>query len=307
MYNIEGIFMKRKMVFLLNPTSGTKTKEDLKNYLIRRTSAAGFRWQFLDSRADGNYDELKPEINEKIISDVVVVGGDGTVSAVAESLMGLDVNIGIIPVGSGNGLARAAGIPMKPSKALDIIFNNRSKLIDGFYINRQFSCMLSGIGFDAAVAHSFAKKSKRGLYTYTKESLLQFFKAEPFQFEIILPNFSFYSDAFFISIANGNQFGNNFTIAPKASLNDGLIDIVIVQKMPKAALPFAIIKQISGNNELEEMVEKISKKNIVYFQVPNITIKNINNAPLHVDGDPKETAEIFDIQIVPNALRLLMP
>lgn len=299
--------MKRKIVFLLNPRSGTKTKEDLKNYLIRRTSAAGYRWQFTDSRADGNYDELKPEINEKIISDVVVVGGDGTVSAVAESLMGSDVNIGIIPVGSGNGLARAANIPMKPSQALDIIFNHKTTMIDGFYINQEFSCMLSGIGFDAAVAHSFAKQKNRGLYTYTKESLIHFFNAKPTKFEIVLPEITFNSEAFFISIANSNQFGNNFTIAPKASLSDGLLDIVIVQKMAKAMLPFAIMEQINGNNPLKSITRNSKKKDILYFQVPQITILNIGLAPLHVDGDPKNTSNIFDIKVVPNALRLLMP
>ncbi len=299
--------MKRKIVFLLNPRSGTKAKEELKNYLIQRTSSAGYRWQFTDSRADGNYDELKPEINEKIISDVVVVGGDGTVSAVAESLMGMDVNIGIIPIGSGNGLARAANIPMKPAEALDVIFHHKTTMIDGFYINNEFSCMLSGIGFDAAVAHSFAKQKTRGLYTYTKESLLHFFNAKPTKFEIVLPEITFNSEAFFISIANSNQFGNNFTIAPKASLNDGLLDIVIVKKMAKAMLPFAIMEQINGNNPLKNVTKNTKQKDILYFQVPQITIRNFGRAPLHVDGDPKDTADVFEIKVVPNALRLLMP
>lgn len=298
---------KRKIIFIVNPVAGTKPKNDLQEYLEKRATAAGIEHIIMHSHPKGDYGALQIAIEKQSITDVVVCGGDGTLSAVARALMGLNINIGVIPVGSGNGLARAAGIPLKPSKALDIVFEGNSAEVDGFYINRDFSCMLSGLGFDAQIAHNFAKKSRRGLLTYTQQSLMHFFKAKPYQFEILLPTFSFYTDAFFISIANSNQFGNNFTIAPKASLTDGLLDIVIVQKMSKAKLPFAILKQIRGNNNLQELVDSISKRNVVYFQVPEIKIRNIQYAPLHIDGDPRDTAEEFDIQVVPKAIRLLMP
>lgn len=299
--------MKRKIVFVVNPIAGTRPKNDLQQYLEKRTALAGIDYIVMQSLPDSDYGALRTMIAKQQITDVVVCGGDGTLSAVAGALMGTDINIGVIPVGSGNGLARAAGIPVKPSKALDIVFAGKTAEVDGFYINRQFSCMLSGLGFDAQIAHNFAKNSRRGLITYTRESLIQFFKAKPYQFEVEVAGFSFYTDAFFISIANSNQFGNNFTIAPKASLTDGLLDIVIVQKMSKARLPFAILKQIRGNNTLQELVDTISKRNVVYFQVPDIKIRNIQFAPLHIDGDPRDTADAFDIQIVPKAIRLLMP
>jgi len=299
--------MKRKIVYVVNPIAGTRPKNDLQRYLEKRTTAAGIEHATIVSQTNGNYSELQAAIANDRFTDVVVCGGDGTLSAIAAALMGININIGIIPVGSGNGLARAACIPMKPSKALDIIFAGHTAEVDGFYINRQFSCMLSGLGFDAQIAHNFAKNSRRGLITYTRESLLHFFKAKPYQFEIQIADFSFFTDAFFISIANSNQFGNNFTIAPKASLTDGLLDIVIVQKMSKARLPFAILKQVRGNNTLQELVDTISKRNVVYFQVPEIKIRNIQFAPLHIDGDPRDTADTFNIQIVPKAMRLLMP
>ncbi|MEO7310183.1 MAG: diacylglycerol kinase family protein [Chitinophagaceae bacterium] len=299
--------MKRKIVYVVNPVAGTKSKDDLQRWLEKKMKAASVDYIIMHSHADGDYSQLQTVIRKQHVTDVVVCGGDGTLSAVAAALIGTEVNIGIIPVGSGNGLARAAGIPLKPSKALDIIIAQHVVEIDGFYINREFSCMLSGLGFDAQIAHNFAKNSRRGLITYTRESLMHFFKAKPYQFEIILPDFSFYTDAFFISIANSNQFGNNFTIAPKASLTDGLLDIVVVQKMSKARLPFAILKQIRGNNTLQELVDTISKRNVVYFQVPEIKIRNVQYAPLHIDGDPKDSSEEFDIRVVPKAIRLLMP
>src|SRR6185295_15557861 len=107
--------------------------------------------------------------------------------------------------------------------ALEIIFKGEPVLTDGFMINDQFSCMLCGLGFDAKVAHDFAQQPKRGLITYIRMALKNYFSAKTYPFEIESASQSFKTEAYFISIANSNQFGNNFTIAPKASLSDGLL------------------------------------------------------------------------------------
>lgn len=236
-----------------------------------------------------------------------MAGGDGTVNRVVSSLYDTNVTFGIIPMGSGNGLAFGAGIPKNCSKAIDLIFKGNTGYVDAFKINGQFSCMLSGLGFDAQVAHDFANKASRGLLTYTQQSLVQYFKAHPYQFQIVLKDFSFYTDAFFISIANSNQFGNHFTIAPKASLDDGLLDVVIVQKMHKAKLPFAILQQIRGNNELQQLVEDMSQKNILYFQTPSLIIKNLKLAPFHIDGEPAETSDEFTVEVIRRCFKLHIP
>jgi YegS/Rv2252/BmrU family lipid kinase len=297
--------MERKIVFLINPISGTVKKEGIQQLIEKELANKGLTYEIVATNAAGNYDFLKDKIAKHNITDVVMVGGDGTVNQVVAALKTEPINFGIIPVGSGNGLARTANIPMKPKEALELALTGTAKKTDAFLINEQFSCMLSGIGFDAQVAHDFAAKSTRGLLTYTQQSLVNFFKAQPYQFEIILPDFSFYSDAFFISIANSNQFGNNFTIAPQASLNDGLLDIVVVQKMNKAKLPFAVLKQIRGNNKLQTLVEDVTNKNVLYFQVPSLTIKNLKHAPFHIDGEPKETFEEFKIQILKDCFDLI--
>ncbi len=201
-----------------------------------KTRDKAIDFEILETNKAGDYDFVHYKIEKNGVTDVVIVGGDGTVNKVVSALHETGVDFGIIPIGSGNGLAFGAGIPKNPAKALDIIFEGKWSHVDAFNINDRFSCMLSGFGFDAQVAHDFANKASRGLFTYTQQSLVQYFKAHPYHFEVVLDNFSFYTDAFFISIANSNQFGNNFTIAPKASLNDGLLDIVIVQKMNKAKL-----------------------------------------------------------------------
>ena len=167
--------------------------------------------------------------------------------------------------------------------------------------------MLSGLGFDAQVAHNFARKAKRGFFNYTKESLLHFFKAQPYGFEIKLPDFGFFADAFLISIANSNQFGNNVTIAPQAKLNDGLLDVIIVQKMHKVKLPYAILKQLSGNNKMEQLVQDMEHKNILYFQTPSLEINNLKLAPLHIDGEAVATAQNLSIKVLPGYFTLFVP
>ncbi|MFY7965646.1 MAG: diacylglycerol/lipid kinase family protein [Chitinophagaceae bacterium] len=297
--------MSRKIIYLLNPKSGTQKKEAIKILIEKETKRLDIPFEILHTNAEGNYTLIKDKIEEEGFTDVVMIGGDGTVNQVTNALRGCKVNFGIIPVGSGNGLARAANIPMKTQAALALIFTGKSKAIDAFMVNEHYSCMLSGVGFDAQVAHDFATKATRGLLTYTQQSIINYFKAHPYQFEIIMNDFSFFSDAFFISIANSNQFGNNFTIAPKASLSDGLLDIVIVQKMNKAKLPFAILQQMRGNNKLQNLVEDISKKNILYFQTPSITIKNVKLAPLHIDGEPYDTKEELEISIIKDCFKLI--
>jgi diacylglycerol kinase (ATP) len=299
--------MTRKLVFLINPISGTKGKSLLKEQISERTRKEGFHFEIQHTSRDGNYDWLKEKIGKEKITDVVICGGDGTVSAVAASLLGVEVNIGIVPTGSGNGLALAAGISPLTSKALEVIFNGTASWIDGFFINQKFSCMLCGVGFDAKVAHAFAAAKRRGLQTYIRLSLLHFFSARPYPFTLEYGEKKFSADAFFISVANSNQFGNNLTIAPKASLKDGLLDIVVVKKMNKLSLPFSMIRQITGVNAMQELSDFSSKRNIIYFQCPSLTILNPGLAPLHIDGDPCETAAELEIRVVRKAMRLIMP
>lgn len=295
----------RKIVYLINPISGNKNKKTLLSLVEKYSKDHGLYCEMFETSKKGDYDFLQDKIKSEQITDVVVVGGDGSVNQAVAALRNEDVVFGIIPYGSGNGLARAAGIPMKPKLAFDLILKGKWKYADAFMVNNEYGCMLTGLGFDAEVAHKFAKSSQRGLITYTQQSIVNFFKAQPYQFEVEIDGFSFFTEAFFISVANGNQFGNNFTIAPQASLDDGLLDIVIVQKMSKARLPFAVLKQIRGNNELEQFVNKVSSKNILYMQKPSVKIKNLRYAPMHIDGDPCESSRDIEIKILKNNFRLI--
>ena len=298
----------RKIMYLVNPVSGTAKKDLLIANIEKQTRSAGIAYEVAFTPASGNYTLYKERIAEEHFTDAVIIGGDGTVNQVVNSLRSVPgLQFGILPLGSGNGLAYAAGIPKNPLQSLNLIFTGKAKYIDAFTINNYFSCMLSGIGFDAKVAHYFAVSASRGLFTYTQQSLMNFFKAQPYQFEVEIDGFSFFTDAYLISIANSNQFGNNVTIAPQASLNDGLLDVVIVQKMHKARLPFAVLQQLRGNNKLQQLVDDMSKKNILYFQTPAVTIRNLMHAPFHIDGEPAATSEEFKATVNKDCFMLIQP
>jgi diacylglycerol kinase (ATP) len=299
--------MSRKIIYFVNPISGTRGKAALIKKIKEKTTFQNIAFEILPTNAEGNYFFLKEKIRKENITDIVICGGDGTVSQVAGTLVDEDISIGIIPMGSGNGLALTAKIPKHVDKALDIIFTGKAAYIDSFFINGIFSCMLCGLGFDAQVALDFSRQPRRGLATYIKQTLVNFINIRPWSFEIINKGKSFTASAFFISIANSNQFGNQFTIAPQASLHDGLLDIVVVKKMSKPRFLWAVFQQVR-NGKINEYDERtFDKINVLYFQTDKLIIHNLEAAPLHIDGDPTHTSKKFMIEIIPDAFKLIQP
>jgi YegS/Rv2252/BmrU family lipid kinase len=303
----------RHIIYIINPISGRRKRSGLQKLIEEKTSQKGIPFRVFPSVESGDYSFLRSIIKEEATTDVVVAGGDGTLSQVVGSLMHEDVNFGVIPCGSGNGLAMTAGISKQPQKALEIIFKNKARPIDGFYINEHFSCMLTGIGFDAKIAHEFAKQPRRGLRTYAILVSKNFLSAKPYHFIIESNGLKFSAEAYFISVANSNQFGNNFTIAPKALLADGLLDVVIVKKMVKPLLLYNLLKQILAG-KVQKMSAGLPESDssslqlpVMYFQTTQLFIENSSYAPVHIDGEPFETPEKLKIKIVPKCFRLIQP
>jgi diacylglycerol kinase (ATP) len=296
--------MARKLIFMMNPLAGTAKKEQVRQRIRERTTAAGIDHEFVDTNAEGHYPELEQRIRREGLEEIIAVGGDGTIRQVTAALRHLPVRFGLIPMGSGNGLALTAGIPVQTDKALDLVYKGEYAPIDAFLVNGKYSCMLSGIGFDAQVAHDFAKEKTRGLVTYAKVTIRNYRSARHYPFRVRTDDREFLTDAFFISIANSNQFGNRFTIAPKASLNDGLLDIVVVRKMPGWKRIPAILRQMRTGKPQEDLHQE---KDILYFQTSAIDMDNPELAPLHIDGDPFPTSGRFTIDVIPNAFSLIRP
>jgi diacylglycerol kinase (ATP) len=297
--------LPRKFLYIINPIAGTSDTTSLQPLLEASSRKAGLVAEWVHSSPTGHYASIEKKINDEGFTDIIIAGGDGTVSQVIGALRHLPIQFGIIPLGSGNGLARTAKIPMDPQAALQLIMEETGKATDGFSVNAQFACLLSGVGFDATVAHAFAQQHTRGLLTYVKEGFKHFWKASSYTFEIILDKKQFTTNAWMICIANANQFGNNVTIAPFAKLNDGLLDVIIVPKQSKLSLLWQLSRQLLGFEKLHPWEESIDSKKIIYGQTPTLTIHNKNNALLHIDGDPAIGVNTLSIEIIPQAFRLI--
>jgi YegS/Rv2252/BmrU family lipid kinase len=294
---------RRHIIYIINPISGTSGKKSLRRLIEKETLEKNIPFDIFPSVASGDYSFLEEVIREKKVTDVVVAGGDGTFSQVVGSLIKEKLNFGIIPCGSGNGLALAAGISRTPAKALDIIFNGIARAVDGFTVNGKFACMLCGLGFDAKVAHEFADQPHRGLKTYASLVTKNFFSAKTYSFRMQSQGEKVSTHAFFISVANSNQFGNQVTIAPQASLRDGLLDIVVVQKSVKPLLLFNILRQVVAG-KIKPLATSLDSP-VIYFQTSSLTIENLDEAPMHLDGDPSETFSRLQIKVLPLCFRLL--
>ncbi len=295
----------RKILYFVNPISGTRGKEAILKLIKEETTQAGISFDITHTNKAGDYNYLASRIQQEGITDVVICGGDGSVNQVCSGLLTVPVRVGIIPMGSGNGLALAARIPKDTRNALRLIFNGTASRIDAFRINGYFSCMLCGLGFDAQVAHDFAQQSSRGLATYVRQTLKNYFTARPFPFRITTTSKIFSCEAWFVSIANSNQFGNQFTIAPRASLSDGLLDIVVVKKMNKLTLIWKVLQQVRAGKIKAVTDPDFEKDAILYFQTPALQIDNSAAAPLHIDGEPAATATAFDIRVLPGVINLI--
>lgn len=297
--------MQRRILFLVNPLSGTASKTGLSALIGQKMEAAHVPFAIRETAASGDYSFLDREIRD--FTDIVIAGGDGTVSSVVQSLRHYERPFGIIPSGSGNGLAFSAGIPRDVVKALDIILQGNAQATDAFFINGRFACMLCGLGFDAQVAHDFANAGKRGLTTYIRKVIRNFWSATTYPFVLESGSARLELEAFFISIANSNQFGNQFTIAPKASLKDGLLDIVVMLRQSKWSVLLQTLRQVTGFIRLHSIEQINAEVSVLYFQSKGIKIHNPSQALLHIDGDPADSARLIEVALLPGAFRLLYP
>jgi len=251
------------------------------------------------TQSPGHATELALSAVDQKLDYVFAVGGDGTVNEVAQGLLGSQVAMGILPKGSGNGLARHLGLSMSFKKSLDIIPFHRVQMIDTLSVNGKLSVNVSGIGFDGHVAGLFANKAKRGLIGYAKLVLKEFMSYKSFDAKITLNGNSFDSKSFIIALANSSQFGNNARVAPQASVCDELMDVCFIQKVPMSqAIGFAA-KMFSGNLDSSRFVEII--------KTDRVTIDIDQSIAYHIDGEAMAATDRFIIELKPASLKMLVP
>lgn len=291
--------MPQKIFFIINPASGNvKNKpraEDINNFFAGKPYEVVIEF----SKAKGHATELTNRALHQNADVVVAVGGDGTVNEIARAMNYSNKALGIIPCGSGNGLARHHKIPFKIEKALEVICNNHVISHDSIKINEHVSFNVSGIGFDAHVAHLFGADGKRGFASYVKLVVKEFSKYSEFEYKVNSSEHQWKGKAMLIAIANASQFGNNAQIAPYADTNDGKADITLVNKMSAWRLPLFAYKVFQGRVDHSKYARVLN--------TPSLTISCTEKMPLHVDGEPAGFSNQFEITTLKSTLKLLVP
>jgi YegS/Rv2252/BmrU family lipid kinase len=291
--------LKKKIAFIINPISGGINKQQFPSLIGRYLDRNQFDVEINFTRSAEHNLELAQEMVIKKKDIVVAVGGDGTINNIAKYLVNTGILFGIIPQGSGNGLARHLRIPLQNIKALQVINKLHRKNIDAGMANDTFFINVAGAGFDAHVSWMFANAPKRGFWSYSKITLTEFANYKPQQYELIVDGKSVSKDAFIICVANGSQYGNNAYIAPKANLDDGLFDISIMKPFKIHQMP------IIG---MELFLKKYNNSQYVdVLKGTNILIKRPEAGVFNIDGEPVLMEKDIQIKMLPEALKVIVP
>jgi len=288
--------VRRKILFIINPISGHGKHENFPSRAKRYLDNKLYASEFIVTKEAREATKISRD-NSGSFDIIVAVGGDGTVNEVSQGLFGKDTIMGIIPLGSGNGLARHLKIPLFISQAVRVLNNSKCLDIDRIKINSETFVNIAGIGFDAQVGQKFSEFGKRGILPYFYLALVEYSKYKPKKYSLVIDGKEYKREAFTISFANSTQFGNNAHIAPDASVNDGYIDVCVIEEFPHTELPNIGIRLFNKSLDQSKYVEIIKARNVII---------NIDKPLLaHIDGEPITLRDKVDIQIIPKSLNVI--
>lgn len=291
--------MKKKITFIINPISGGINKQHFPALIGRYLDRNLFDLEINFTRSAEHNLELAQQAAETKKDIVIAVGGDGTINNIAKYMVNTGILFGIIPQGSGNGLARHLKIPLDNTKAIKVINKLHRKNIDTGMANDQFFLNVAGAGFDAHVSWMFANAPKRGFWSYTKITLNEFANYKPQSYELIVDGKTVTKDAFIICVANGSQYGNNAFIAPQANLDDGLFDISVMKPFKTYQMPAIGLEMFMKKYNNSRYVDALKGSDIV--------IKRPEEGVFNIDGEPVMMAKDIHIKILPESLKVIVP
>lgn len=290
--------MKKKILFIINPISGTSSKGGIPDAISRYLDKEKFDFDFRETEHPGHATEIARQAAQQAYDVVVAIGGDGTVNEVGCGLAHTHTALGIIPYGSGNGLARHLMIPLDIEQSVHILNEYQIHNLDYGVINDHPFFCTCGMGFDAFVSMKFAEAGKRGPITYVQKVLEEGAKYKPETYEIEDEEGTQRRKAFLISCANASQYGNNAYIAPQASMRDGMMDVVIMEPFDVIEAPQIAIDMFS------KTLNKSSK--IKTFRSRHLIIHRSEEGVIHFDGDPVMTGADIDIHIEPQGIPVVV-
>ncbi len=289
---------KKNIVFIMNPISGTVKKAGIPKLVENTLDKDIYSYTIEWTQHAGHATEIATKARDNGADIVVAVGGDGTINEVGRALVQSDTALGIIPCGSGNGLARHLMLPMDIKKAIEILnLGDIHDLDYGMIDNHPFFCTC-GMGFDAYISMKFAEAGKRGPVTYLENVLKEGMKYVPETYTITSEEYSETKRAYLVSCANASQYGNNAYIAPQASMSDGKLDVIIMDPFDLLDAP-----QISI-----DMFNKTLNKNtkIKTFTTKRLDVKREKPGYIHYDGDADMAPADINIHIVEKGIKIVV-
>lgn len=291
----------RKVLFIINPKAGITPKiEALLRFQLGLLFGAGSTHDIAFTKGKLHATALAAEAVANGYDAVVAGGGDGTINEVATALFGTDVAMGILPFGSGNGLARHLKIPLNLIKALRVIAKGKTRLIDTIQINDRLFTSIAGIGYDAAVAEKFDKSEVRGLVSYASIILKDYKHYPCHNYLLVMDGVEIEREALMISFANSNQFGFHARIAPKASSTDGLMDVCIVRKPSLMKATFKVVPRVfMGYPDKSNTIE--------YFTARRVELPGTAGSVVNIDGEPARISTDLTLEVKPLTIRVIVP
>lgn len=286
---------KKNILFLINPISGTGKQKNIQSKINSIIDKSKFNIAVKETEYAGHGIEIAKEEHQNF-DIIVAIGGDGTVHEIGTALIGRNCILGIIPTGSGNGLARHLKIPMQPEKALALLNNYTPKKIDTVKLNDHNFLGAAGAGFDAHVAWRFDEAPSRGLMTYLKIAIKEYFNYQPQEYSISFDNNTYTSKEFLITLANSNQYGNNAYISPNSSLNDGLVRLICLKKFPLYMAPILAYKLFN---------RKILSSNFIKEYKFSSAVIELPTIEMHADGEPVKMDKTITIKVNPKSLNVI--
>ena len=289
---------KRRICFIYNPISGARKLKGFEDLIMQNLDLDKFDYIIQETSSPKDAMRLSSAAVQENFDIVVAAGGDGTINEVVQGMGNSPLMLGIIPIGSGNGLARHLEIPLEPEKAIKLINNLNTRTIDIATINGYPFASIAGLGFDARVANKYRKLKKRGLYGYTRVIMMEFFRYRESEYTLSFNDQEITRKALLLSIANSNQFGYNTIIAPTAQPDDGLLDLVIVKKFPVGEIPRMIGLLFTGKIDQSSYIES--------YKTTEVFIVRKRGKRVNIDGEAIKMGKEIFVRIQPAAIKMIV-
>ncbi len=290
---------KKKLIFIINPVSGVFKKGNIVNQIKTYIDTNLYDYRVEYTEGPGHATEICHREVENGANVVVAVGGDGSVNEIAKGLVGTETCLAIIPAGSGNGLAHHLKIPLNNRRAIEVINKLKKIKIDTGKVNDKLFVSIAGIGFDALVAKEFAGSKWRGFLTYMRIVAEKFPNYKPKKYEIEIDGEKMTKRALFISFANSDQFGYMTPIAPGARVDDGLLDVTIMEKFLLIDIP------ILANLLFWRKIDK--SKYVEIYKGKKIKVRSKKKRWVNIDGEAYKLSKELNVNILPQSLNIIVP